>query len=165
MCGFCLLFFSLFEYGTIGLCTWLADLSFSESSDWDGLELDEVNACMLSCWIGLGGKDTCLSTFFPDLNVWTILHWLNYWSSARWTWVEFLGFANSWLGKVLLGLSLCELASWLIWTSNLVMPCALSFSIVCMGDPWFLIYLFIVFSNQSFFSQVEDFGRKIVEHA
>ena len=114
MCGFCLLFFSLFGNSTISLCTWLADVSFSDSSDWDGLELDEVNACVLLCWMGLGGIDTWLSTFFPDLNVWITLHWFNYWSSARLTWSEFRGFANGWLHKVPLGLSLYELASWLI---------------------------------------------------
>jgi len=130
ICGFYLLFFSLFGNGSISLCTWLANLCVVVLN---GIE-----------WI-----DTWLSTLFPDLNVWTILHWLNYWSSIRWTWLEFLGFLNCWLGKVSLGLSLCELASWLIWTSNLIMACA--FCNVCMRDSWFLIYLSIVFSKSVIF--------------
>ena len=39
MCGFCLLFFSLLGNGTIGLYTRLVDLSVSDSSDLEGLEL------------------------------------------------------------------------------------------------------------------------------
>ena len=143
LCGFCLLFFSLFRNC---ICTWLADLSFSDSSDWDGLEVDEVDACVLLYWMGLGGIYPWLLTFFPDLNVWTTLHWLNYSYSARWIWLEFLEFVNGWLGKVPLGLSLCELDSWLIWTSNLVMAYVLLLCNVCMRDSWFLICLSIVFS-------------------
>ena len=46
MCAFYLFVLNLFRNGTIGLCTWSADLFFSDSSDLDGVELEEVDACV-----------------------------------------------------------------------------------------------------------------------
>ena len=134
-----LIVFSLLENGIIGLCTWLVDLSVSDSSDLEELGLDEVDACVRLCWIEFDGFDNWLSTFFPDLNVWTILHWFNDWSSAKWVCWEFLGFIIGWLGKIPFCLSFCGLANWLIWTSILC--------IVCMRESWFFMYLFIFLSK------------------
>jgi len=147
MCAVCLLFFSLLGNGTIGLCTWLVDLSFSDSSDLKELGLDEVNAYVWLYWMGLDGVDTWLSTFFPDLNVWTILHWFNSWSLAKWVWWEFLGFVTGWLGKVPFSLSFCEVANWLIWISSLVMTYVWLLCIICMRDSWFFMYLSMSFSK------------------
>jgi len=44
-------------------------LSFSDLSELEGIELEEVDASVLLCWIGVDGIDTLLSTYFPDLNV------------------------------------------------------------------------------------------------
>ena len=70
-------------------------------------------------------------------------------------WLEFLGLVTSWLGKVLLSVSLGELVNWLIWPSSLC--------IVCMRESWFFMYFLYFSQNQSFTIQVEDFGRKMVE--
>ena len=83
MHGFCLLFFSLLGNGTIGLYTWLVDLSISDSSGLEWLGLDEVDACVWLCWMELDGVDTWLSTFFSNLNVWMTLHWFNDWSQPN----------------------------------------------------------------------------------
>ena len=146
ICAFFLFFFNLSGNGNIGLYTWLADLSLSDSSDWDEMELGEVDGCVVVL-NGIGWQRHLIINFLSWLNVWTTLHWLNYWSLAWWTWLEFLGIVTVWLGNILLGLSLYELASWLIWTSSLVMAWALLFCNVCMSDSWFLIFLSIVFSK------------------
>ena len=105
--------------------------------------------------MGLDGIDTRLSTFFPYLNVWTTLYWLNDWSSAKWACWEFLGFIIGWLCKVpfashfvdwLIG-SFEPLASVLFTWGNLGSSCTFSY-----------------FShNHSFSFQVEDSGREMVE--
>ena len=108
---------------------------------------------------GTGGIDTWLSIFLPNPNVWITLHWFNYWSSAKWAWIEVLEFINGWLGKVPLGLSLSELASWLIWTSNLDLTWLLllnSCLVFCMKEA-------IIFSKSVNFFQLEDFRMKIVQ--
>jgi len=155
MCEFCLLFFILLRNDIIGLCTWLVDLSFSDSSDLEGLRPNEVDACVWLYWIELDGVDTWLSTFFPDLNVWTILHWFNDWSSVKWACWEFLVFVTGWLGKVSFSLSSYRLANWLIWTSSLYT--------VFMRDSWFSCTFPCFSQNQSFSSHVEDFEKKIEE--
>jgi len=38
--------------------------------------LEEVDAC-----VGLDSVDAWLSTYFPDLNVWTKLYWFRSWAS------------------------------------------------------------------------------------
>ena len=134
-----LVVFQPIRNGTIGFCTWLVNLSVLGSSDLEGSGLDEVDACVWLCWMELDGVNTWLSTFFPNLNVWTTLHWFNYWSSAKWACWEFLGFITGWLGKVPFILSFFELANWLIRTSSLC--------IVCMRESWFFMYLFMFFSK------------------
>ena len=74
MCVLLLLFLSLFENGVIGLWTFSAVLSLSESC---GLELIDGEAEVQLDGIGVAGcEKTWLSTFFPDLSAWTTLHWL-----------------------------------------------------------------------------------------
>ena len=113
MCIILLLFLSLFGNGATGLWTFSAVLSLSESCE---LELDVEVEVELDR-VGVAGCETWLSTFFPHLSVWTTLHWLIWESWASKIWIEFFGLASGWLVKVPLGLSLRELASWLIWTS------------------------------------------------
>ena len=70
ICAACLLLFlSLFRNGTIGLCTCLADLSFSDLSEVAEVELEEVEACVDLYWIRCDDIDTWLSTCFLDLKV------------------------------------------------------------------------------------------------
>ena len=92
---------------------------------------------------------------FPDLNVWTALHWVNDRFSAKWACWEFLGFIIGWLGKVPFCLSCCGLANWLIWPSSLCMFAWGNLDFSC-AFPYFS-------QNQSFSFQVEDSGRKMVE--
>ena len=64
MCILLLLFLSLFGIGV---------LSLSESR---GLELTNGEIEVELDRVGVAGCETWLSTFFTDLSVWTILHWL-----------------------------------------------------------------------------------------
>ena len=57
-------------------------------------------------------------------------------------WLEVLGFVNSWLRKVPLGLSLSELGSWLIWTTDL----DLAWLLLLINCPLFYIKDAIIFS-------------------
>jgi len=43
---------------------------YDYASEVGGGELEGVDA-----WVGFGGIDTWLSTYFPDRNIWTTLHW------------------------------------------------------------------------------------------
>ena len=52
--------------------------------------------------------------------MWTVLHHLGPMSSASWIGKGFLGLGNGWLDSVPFCLSFNELASWPIWTSNLL---------------------------------------------
>jgi len=78
ICELDLLFFSLFAKGIVGLCTFSADLFFSFSSDSEvvGLEFADVEALVGFdfCWMVTGGEKTWLSTCFPDLKIWAMLH-------------------------------------------------------------------------------------------
>jgi len=148
------------------LCTWLANLSFLDLYEFEGVELAKVDAFVGLCWIGFDGTDTWLSTCFLDLNVWTTLHWFNYWSWATLVWLEFLGFVRSWLGKVSLGLSLSELASWLSWISYLDMAWVwLLNSCPCFAFKMFGTWskIFVLFSKSVIFFQQKDFRRKSVK--
>jgi len=71
MCILLLLFLSLFGNGSIGLWTFSAVLYLSESY---GLELLDGEAEVELDGIGVAGCKIWLSTFFPNLSVWTTLH-------------------------------------------------------------------------------------------
>jgi len=73
MCILLLLFLSLFGNGDIGLWTFSAVLSVSESC---GLELTDEEAEVELDGVGVVGCETWVSTFFPDRSVWITLHWL-----------------------------------------------------------------------------------------
>jgi len=66
-----LLFLSLFGNGAIGLWTFSAVLSLSESH---GLELADVEAEVELDGVKVTDCETWLSTFYLDLSVWTNLH-------------------------------------------------------------------------------------------
>ena len=166
MCAFCLLLFlGLFGNGIIGLCAWSADLYFLDLSDLEESDLEKVDACIGLCWIGVDGIDSRLSTCFPDLGVETTLYWFNCSCWAKWAWLEFLGFVNDWLGKVPVGVSLSELASWLMWNFKLDMACVwlLNYPMFCINDAWDLIRVSYSSPNRSISFQQEDFGMKSVE--
>ena len=65
------------------------------------------------------------------------IHWFGSWASL--TCLEFLGFGNSWLGKIPLGLSLIRLACWFNWVSILVMA--------WVSISWVLIKISILLSK------------------
>ena len=71
MCILLLLFLSLFGNGVIGLWTFSAVLSLSESFR---LELIDGEAEVKLDGVGVTGCEIWLSTFFPDLIVWITLH-------------------------------------------------------------------------------------------
>ena len=108
------------------------------------------------CWVITGVEETWLSTCFPDLKIWTTLHWFGWLSWALWTGKKFFRLVNGWLGNAPFCLSLSELANWLIWTSNLLMAYLWLFII----EAWVLYKFFMALSRSVIFLSGRGFWKE-----
>jgi len=114
-----LLVASLLGNSTVGLWVCSAVLSVSLDLKVDGCELDDEDGLFGTCGVGTWGLDTgllktggleiLLSTCFPDLRIWTMLHYFGIMSSAsligKFFWIR------QWLTRQ------CSFLSFIKWVS------------------------------------------------
>ena len=87
---------SVLENGKIGLQVCSANLFFSLDLEVDGCKLEDEDGSFGTCGVVKGGFDTgllktgwletLLSTCFPDLRIWIVLHCFEIMSSASLIW-------------------------------------------------------------------------------
>ena len=111
-----LLVASLLGNGIIGLWICSSILFFSLDLEVNGCELEDEDGSFETCGAVTGGLDTwlleigwleiLLSTCFPDLKIWIVLHCFRIMSLASLIGKEFFRLGNGWLGNIPFCLSL-----------------------------------------------------------